>query len=324
MPANLPRVDLLGSPTPFEPMRRAGAALGHSGLWIKRDDCMALGMGGNKVRSLEYWLGAALARDCDMVVVAGAPASNQCRLTAAAAARLGLSALVLYAGDAGAPLHANAALTRLFGAEIRWLGPLSEEERGERAEAAIKELRATGRRPCLIGDPAIGALGYARAAGELAAQADAAGVALRHVVLPGSMGVTEAGLMLGASRLGLPWRFHLISVEYGANELRRRLSRILAEAGALLGHEPSDLAATAIIHVDQLGEGYDHPTAEADKAARFFAGTEALVIERTYVAKTFAGLARLVADGAIPPDEAACVLHTGGNPAFFSQAPAAG
>lgn len=319
MLADFPRVDLLGDPTPLEPMHRAGAALGHPGLWIKRDDCMALGMGGNKVRSLEYWIGAALARDRDMIVAAGSPASNQCRLAAAAAARTGLSALILYAGDADEPLHANAALTRLFGAGIRWLGPVSEDERNRLAGAAIDELEAAGRRPYLIGDPIVGALGYARAARELAAQADVAGARPRHIVMPGSMGVTEAGLILGASLLDLPWRFHLISVEYGADELRRRLDRILVQAGALLGHERPGLAGKVNIDVGQLGGGYDHPTEEAGKAARFFAETEALVIERTYVAKTFSGLMRLIADGVIPPDEEACIIHTGGAPSIFSQ-----
>ena len=54
-------------------------------------------------------------------------------------------------------------------------------------------------------------------------------------------------------------------------------------------------------------------------AARLFAGLEALVIEQTYVAKTFAGLLASVADGTIPQGEAACIVHTGGAPSVFEQ-----
>ena len=92
------RSDLVGGSTALEPMRRIGQAVGHPQLWVKRDDCMPLAFGGNKVRSLEFWLGEAQERGCDMLVVAGGLASNQCRLAAAAAAKVGLDALVLYAG----------------------------------------------------------------------------------------------------------------------------------------------------------------------------------------------------------------------------------
>ena len=42
-------------------MKRLGAALGVASLWVKRDDCTGLGVGGNKVRKPEFDLAAALA-----------------------------------------------------------------------------------------------------------------------------------------------------------------------------------------------------------------------------------------------------------------------
>lgn len=315
----LPRVDLMGGPTPFEHMARLGAALGHPGLWVKRDDCMPLAFGGNKVRSLEYWIGAAQAEGADMLVVAGALPSNQCRLTAAAGAKLGIEVLVLYAGDPAAPLTGNAMLTELLGATIHRLGPVEEAERARLAHAEIARLRAAGRRPYLIGDPLLGALGYVRAAEELAAQDRAEGAGLRHVILPGSMGVTEAGLALGAAMLDLPWHIHLVSVEYGADELRARLAKITQGAAALLDRTvPPDLFDRVSIHTDQLGAGYGLPTPASLDAAAMLARHEALMLEQVYVAKTFAGLLGLVRIGAIPLDEPACVLHTGGTPSLFA------
>src|SRR3546814_4421375 len=96
---HLPRTGLLDADTPFQRLARIEAATGHRSLWAKRDDVAALGLGGNKLRSLEHWLGEAGQRGCDMLVVAGAPESNQCRLTAAAAARLGRACLILHGGD---------------------------------------------------------------------------------------------------------------------------------------------------------------------------------------------------------------------------------
>ena len=41
-------------PTPLDPAPRLAAALGLQELWIKRDDLIGLGGGGNKVRKLRY------------------------------------------------------------------------------------------------------------------------------------------------------------------------------------------------------------------------------------------------------------------------------
>lgn len=316
---HLPRVDLLDGPTPFQRLKRVEAATGHRSLWAKRDDVAALGLGGNKLRSLEYWIGEAGRRSCDILVAAGAPESNQCRLTAATAARLGLDCLILHAGTPPASEVGNLMLNRLLGAEIRFLGPVDEAERGRRARAAADELAAAGRRPYLIGDPAVGALGYARAAEELARQARAAGVGLRHVVLSGSMGPTEAGFLYGCARLDLDLTVHLVSVEYPADELESRVAAIVDRLARHAGAPADGWRQRLRIHMDQLGAGYGRPTPESVAALGTCARLEGFFLEHTYTAKTFAGLLRMLDDGTIPAEEPACFLHTGGVPALFGQ-----
>lgn len=316
---NLPRIDLLDGPTPFQRLRRLEAETGHGALWAKRDDVAALGLGGNKLRSLEYWVAEAGQHGCDMLVVAGAPESNQCRLTAAAAAKLGLECLILHGGNPPESEVGNLMLNRLLGAGIRFLGPVDEDERGRRARAAVEELAAAGRRPYLVGDPVVGALGYARAAEELARQALSAGVALRHVVLPGSMGPTEAGFLYGCALLGLELTVHLVSVEYQADELRARIARVVDGLERRAGLPAGDWQRRMTIHMDQLGPGYGRPTPESVAAVATCARLEGFFLEHTYTAKTFAGLLGLLESGAIPAGEPACFLHTGGVPALFGQ-----
>ena len=65
--SQIPRISLLTEPTLLEKAAHFGDTIGHSSLWIKREDVMGLGMGGNKVRSLEFWLGEALEKGCDIV-----------------------------------------------------------------------------------------------------------------------------------------------------------------------------------------------------------------------------------------------------------------
>ena len=66
-----PRHDLVKAPTPLQRLSGFERALGRPGLFMKRDDLMEIGLGGNKLRSLEFWLGAALRERADIVLVAG-------------------------------------------------------------------------------------------------------------------------------------------------------------------------------------------------------------------------------------------------------------
>ena len=88
-----PRAVLLSGPTPIEHLARLSQRLGVE-VFVKRDDLTGLGMGGNKIRQLEFYLGDALAKGADTVLITGAVQSNYARAAAAAAAKLGLDAVV--------------------------------------------------------------------------------------------------------------------------------------------------------------------------------------------------------------------------------------
>jgi 1-aminocyclopropane-1-carboxylate deaminase/D-cysteine desulfhydrase-like pyridoxal-dependent ACC family enzyme len=318
--SGIPRVRLLDGPTPLEPLSRLRKEIGCGPLYVKRDDCMPLGMGGNKIRSLEFWLGQAKAEGADVIVVAGAPVSNQCRLAAAAAAKIGLDCLILHSSDRPAKAEGNYLLNRILGAEIRFLGPVSEGQRGILAQAAMEELRNRGRRPYLIGNPALGALGYVSCAVELFCQAANSGIDLQDIVLPGSMGPTETGFILGNALLGNPFHVHLVSVEYSTEELSQRISKIYEDTCTVIGKKPQGKWDQRVdIYEDYLGKGYDHPTQESLSAIKTVARLEGLFLENTYTSKTFAGMIDLTEKGRIAVTKPACVLHTGGTPALFAQ-----
>ena len=317
----IPRTRLLEQPTPLERMPRIESLSGHDSLWIKRDDAMPLGLGGNKLRSLEFWLGEALAGDADIVIVAGNAVSNLCRLTAAAAAKVGLDCLILHNDHEPARDEGNLLLSRLFGASFRFLGPMDEDERAEKVQEAAEELRRAGRRPYVVGDDVTGALGYLLGALELHQQAEEKAVGLRHVLLPGSMGTTEAGFLFGCALLGGPFTVHLISIEYAVEEMSQRIAAIYQGIAARIGIAPAgDYRDWTGFHGDYLGAGYERPTPESLAAIRTFASHEGLLFENTYTAKPAAALLDLVAKGTLPRGEPVCLLHTGGVPALFAQA----
>src|SRR5919198_1692082 len=88
--ARLPRVPLAHLPTPLEEAPRFAARVGNVRVFVKRDDCTGLLFGGNKVRHIEFLLADALHQGCDVIVWGAGVQSNNCRVTAAGCAKLGL------------------------------------------------------------------------------------------------------------------------------------------------------------------------------------------------------------------------------------------
>jgi 1-aminocyclopropane-1-carboxylate deaminase/D-cysteine desulfhydrase-like pyridoxal-dependent ACC family enzyme len=188
-------------PTPLERADRLGQAIGigQRRLWVKRDDCTGLALGGNKARKLDLLVTDALATGCDILVTAGGLQSNHARMTAAAAARVGLGCVLAFNADAPTRTEGNQLLDAILGAERRYLGPLAMDDLNAAVTSMADELRAAGRKPYVIplgGSSPLGASAYVRAADEMVE-------ALGHddvlVVTATASGGTHAGL---AARLG--------------------------------------------------------------------------------------------------------------------------
>jgi L-cysteate sulfo-lyase len=124
-------------------------------LWVKRDDLSGLGGGGNKVRKLQYTCAQALAAGATTVITSGAPQSNHARLTAAAAARLGLRSVLVLQGEEPEVPAGNLVLDLLAGARLVWTGPAAGDMSGGDtqemlARAAPRWLAARRPRCCAI------------------------------------------------------------------------------------------------------------------------------------------------------------------------------
>ncbi|NNF38232.1 MAG: pyridoxal-phosphate dependent enzyme, partial [Gemmatimonadetes bacterium] len=166
----IPRTHLATLPTPLRPLPRLRAALGPEApdILIKIDEETGFGLGGNKVRKLEYELAPDRIGQATHLVTSGGAQSNHCRVTAAAAARLGLGCILVVNGPVPDPPTGNALLHRLLGAHIRRVD--RREEREPAMRAAAEEIAAAGGRACLVplgASTPVGALGYVRAALEL-------------------------------------------------------------------------------------------------------------------------------------------------------------
>jgi len=181
-----PRVELAHLPTPFEAMPRLTAALGGPSLYVKRDDCTGLALGGNKARKLEWLAAEALSRGCDVLVTGGGPQSNHVRMTGATANRLGVACHVALAGDRADAPSGNLLVDELLGVHLHYTGPADYYELESAIESLAADLARDGHRPYAIpvgGASVTGVLAYADAADELRGQCRDAGVAIGTVVV---------------------------------------------------------------------------------------------------------------------------------------------
>ena len=311
---HIPRLRFGHFPTTIEPMPRLGAHLGGAALWVKRDDATGLAFGGNKVRKLEYLLAEAQANGARMLITTGAVQSNQCRQTAAAAARFGFDCTLVLRGDPPAQVTGNLLLDRLCGAEIHWTGTRSGDEV---LDEVFQEAWDQGRRPYKIvygASSPVGALGYVTAMSELSAQTSS----FDRIVVASSSAGTQAGMLVGARRHGFGGRITGVSVDQPARKLRQEVAVLAGETAALLGMEAAFSEDEVEVVDDYIGEGYAVLGRREIEATRLFARLEGLLLDPVYTAKAAGGMVDMIGRGTIAREERVLFWHTGGGPAIFA------
>ena len=268
----VPFVHLADLPTPVDQV--------DDGLWVKRDDLTSSVYGGNKVRKLEFVLGAP-ARRRHRLLTAGGMGSHHVEAVATHGARLGLvTEAVIYGVEVVD--DPAAALARLEDLAVRihrvgseYLMPLALARRLRRGVHLVMPGASTP----------LGALGYVEAGLELAQQMPPAADC---VVTALGSGGTAVGLALGLAWGGCDAEVlaPLVSSPLVAN--RVVLSALEAGTRALLatgGVAPPRTRLRAL--TGYVGPGYGQSSEEGTRAAR---EAEALgvAVERTYTAKAFA------------------------------------
>ena len=312
---SLARVSLGCLPTPVEEMPRLSRRLGRT-LWIKRDDLTGLALGGNKTRKLEFLCADAIRRGADTLITTGAPQSNHCRQTAAAAARLGLRCILVLAGSPQPADSGNLLLDFLLGAELAWT---DGRPRDDALQETFAREQSAGRNPYLIpygGSNPLGAAAYALALRELLDQ----GVRPDWICFASSSGGTQAGLVLGALRFGFTGRIQGISVDWTADRLREKIRTLAGETVRTMGG--GDSVTDEILHVDDrfLGAGYGSVSELERGAIRLFARQEGLLLDPVYTARAAGGMLEMIRLGEIRPSESILFWHTGGTPAVWAYA----
>ncbi|MEM7776429.1 MAG: D-cysteine desulfhydrase family protein [Pseudomonadota bacterium] len=321
--AAVPRARFIPWVTPLEPLKRLMAGEGAT-VFVKRDDLTGIGLGGNKVRKLEFYFGKAVAAGADTVLITGAVQSNYVRIAAACAARLGLNCHVqleerVAKSDPLYRSNGNVLLDDLFGAS-RSTFPVGEDEGAADAEVErlAEEMRAAGRTPFVIplspNKPPLGSLGYVLAAQELLRQAPD----LKHVVVASGSGLTHTGLLFGLKAMGWPGHVHAVCVRRSAEQQRTRIANHCARLADLLGVANPVAAEDIDVDDSNLAPGYGQMNPAIEKAMLETARLEGLVLDPVYTGRVFAAAIAKLRNGTIKPGEPTAIIHTGGIPALFA------
>ncbi len=321
-----PRAILGHWPTPLQPCDRLHEAIGGPRIWLKRDDCTGLAIGGNKTRKLEYLLGRAVSEGADTVITYGALQSNHARQTAAACAKLGLRCELVLTRlvDRTDPFYeqsGNRLLDRILGARVHEVADADGVI--ERTVALHDEAAAEGRTIFTVvggGSDATGALGYVNATLELATQAEDQGCDIGAIVVAASTCGTAAGVVVGASLAGMDAAVDVACVLASEEETSPLLLGLVDGLDDLLDLPDGGMGWR--ITDATLGAGYGIPSPATLDAVELLARTEGVLLDPVYTGKAFEHLLAGVADGAYEPDRDVVFVHTGGSPGLVAYTPA--
>jgi D-cysteine desulfhydrase family pyridoxal phosphate-dependent enzyme len=321
----LPRLPLAEYPTPLHLLPRLSHELNRP-IYIKRDDEIGPGLGGNKTRKLEYLLAEAQQRGARKIATFGGLQSNHARITAAAACRCGLEPHLFYFERRPPQMLGNLLLNELFGAKMHFIPFGGGGDASMTIETTIRLVRLIAWLRLgphyfipVGGHTWRGCLGYVRAALELDEQAQAMGIENAHVIMAAGSGGTLAGTIAGLRLIGSSlqplgidvgrlWKSFPVSIARLASELCTRLNQ----------PQPFAPDQVPLIENTYVGPRYAVPTDLCLAAIRRLAQSEGILLDPVYTGKAFAGLLDLVEQGQLDRDEPIVFLHTGGWPALFA------
>ena len=305
--ARFPRLGLAHLPTPLEPMRDLSRHLGGPQLWVKREDCTGLGLGGNKLRKLDTVLREALdagrrhaglrRRHPVEQPASGGGRRRQARpcLRPRGLSRAGSRRL---APDYAA--QRQRALNRLFGATLHpapWTGDRNA------AILALAE-RLTGQRPA---SPTSCPTASRRARGRRLRddrRRDRAAIGRRRdsrrppsCIAPGAPAPRPAWWLAPRALTPKP---KVIGIDIDAEPARVRADVSLRpRRGRAL--EPAVRQADVEVVAGHAGPAYGMPHAATIEAIKLAGRLEGLVLDPVYSGKGLAGLIALDRPGPLAP-----------------------
>ena len=308
---NYQRAGLLPTPTPIYKLPRVSAHIGRD-ITIMRDDLTGFGIGGNKVRKLDFLIGDAVAKGANTLITTNA--SNFSRNAAAAGSAFDFETHVVVAGAAADQNRASEALFALFGAHLHYTPGGDPGAVKNEYENCLRALIDEGKSVYELhrgGSDPIGALGYVSAFDEIVQYSKTSGVHFDKIIHATGSTATQAGLILGRRISGYDTAIIGMAASQKADVQRARVLELTWSTAQMLAIDFDE--ADVIVEDGFLGPGYAKPSKEGRKAAELFGRMEGVLLDDVYTAKAAAGIIAYAANGKFGDNENILFIHTGGN-----------
>jgi D-cysteine desulfhydrase family pyridoxal phosphate-dependent enzyme len=291
--SNIEKIKLIKSATPFYQLDNLSKNYS-SQVYIKREDLNGVGIGGNKVRKLEYLLAEAKKHGATSVITGGGIQSNHAAATAICAKRVGLDSHLALVG--AVPIdnehynsNGNVVIDSLCGANVK-VFPKGKSV-NERISEFTRQITAeTGEQPfeiCMGGSSTIGALGYVSAALELAEQFKEQSISSSTITLASGSAGTHAGLIVGFYLANVDVSVLGCSVLHDKATLTEMVLNLCEGIAQLIGLP--DYNWLDNIHVDDsyVGEGYGIPSESTWQSINIGIEQESIIFDPCYSGKAF-------------------------------------
>jgi len=315
------KTSFLQLPTPLEYLPNVSEDLGCE-FYIKRDDLTGLGMGGNKLRKLEYLIHEAQEQGATAIITVGGAQTNHGRLTAAVAAKFGMKCTICAVDPWPGELSANLLLDRIMGAEVVLQEPLPNMSEPDQLAAMVALVRnqyeAQGEVVYEIplgGSNLVGMLGYYECGQEIHRQKTQLGLPAgsRLFCGVGSIG-TYLGLYTGLRDCGSDLKLTGIAISPFGAAKEQRIMEYFQEVKADFGFAWDAVREDFHIETGYTRGGYNNPSQEVRDGIYHMARREAIFLDPCYTGKVYAGIRDMVQEGKIQKGETVIMLHSGGHP----------
>ncbi|MCM8774515.1 MAG: pyridoxal-phosphate dependent enzyme [Candidatus Omnitrophica bacterium] len=309
------KISFLPLPTPVHRMHNIEKLLGFSPIFVKRDDLLGRGLGGVKLRKLEYILRSALDNKADTLVTVGALNSNHCFYTALIAKMYGLKCILFLVKPVSKKDENNLFLNDIFsknlGAEIYEIEEIPDEKIGKgfgivsesterevwiKCKEVIEKLQKNGYNPFYIPPGSVTPIGcYAmiEAFEELYIQMHSLGINSYDIFVPVGTGGVFCGLWFASQLRAKDVKIYGISIganDFLCNEIVKNACQQLCKK---IEHTLF-IPAKFDIFDEFKGEGYGIETHLSQQAIKIAFEEEGLFLDHTYSGKCFAGMLEMI------------------------------
>lgn len=318
-----PKVKLIDQPSNIHYLKSISQAL-NVDLFIKRDDLLPIGLGGNKLRKLEYLLGEAKNQKSTHIFTIGATQSNHARMTAVTAKMNGFQVELFL--KKSVPIiepayfqNGNIIINNIIDAKIH------QVQDNKSAYKAIqereKELLHEGGKAYTIpigGSNAIGTLGYIDCYYEILKQENELGVNFNWITSASGSGGTHAGLIAGKLLSNTKNKVKAYHVEPDQGELADHTLKITQEVLKLCNSRKKVKNSDILISDEYAGNTYGIPEDYHIETIKYLAKHEGVLLDPVYTSKAFLGLIMDIKNNIIKKGEKVLFIHTGGTPGIFA------